>query len=315
MPSWDLPSAIKRERNEMQTIIKAYRFDVTTAEGKRDWEAFRAAREAEGARIHGPVYTDRAGDLSGHDGATITLETVHLFDNQWNATFPDGRAVRVFDWLLEAEQSHPSQTIGAPRGIKRGHYLEQTEEMRRIRAETLKCGYCGKQEPADGIDLARAFCPHCRGSQYLKPDDLHLTRLVPVAQSGAGRKVAPLTDAERAYLMALYEADQRESARTAAGEKLRKFRAGVIAKADKTARDAATEREGMLWLLDHDLGGIAADNVLFYNHTGRFSFGWRTPIADSLASEIMGKLSDEGFPFPYDVITAERGKLSGAVEG
>ena len=294
----------------METILHAYCFDVRTAEGKSAWQAFKAEREASGARIMGPVY-HTGNEATAFDGATITLETAHLFDNQWNAAGPGRVSFRAFDWLLEAERPHYSSPIGAPRGIRRGYWLEQTEAMRTIRRETLKCGYCGHYEPAAN---APTFCPACIGSEYLKPADFHLTRLVPVADSGPGRKFPPISEAEQAERLALWQDAQREGAKTRAGEKLRKFRAAVEAKAAKAVEHAERERAGMLWLLDNDLGGLAADNCIFYPYTGRFSFGWRTKIEGALAHELIGQLSDKGFPFPYDFQTVDLGKLSGAVE-
>jgi len=57
-----------------------------------------------------------------------------------------------------------------------------------------------------------------------------------------------------------------------------------------------TERDGMLWIVEHDL---PTDNAIFYNHTGRFCFGWRNPITGNAKTQLVEKLA--GFPFPYDV--------------
>ena len=292
----------------IETTVHSYHFDVSSTEGREAWQAFKAERIASGARIFGPVFHPWFGDKSDQNGATVTLETAHLFDNQWNATFPDGREARLFDWFLQAHHGGGYRD-SAPQNIRRGHYLAMTDEMRRVRAETAACGYCGKQRPMKG---APAFCPACIGSEYLKPEDFKLTRLRPVAATGDR---APLSAEEQEERLAAYQEAQREGAKTRAGAKLTAFRARVIAKAEKKTRDAATERDGFLWLLEHDLGGLAADNCIFYSHTGRFGFGWRAKLSDDLAAEVMGKLSDEGFPYPYDVETVGEGKLSGMVEG
>jgi hypothetical protein len=57
-----------------------------------------------------------------------------------------------------------------------------------------------------------------------------------------------------------------------------------------------TERDGMLWLVNHDL---PTDNAIFYSHAGRFCFGWRNPITGDAKAQLLAKLTD--FPFPYDV--------------
>lgn len=297
----------------LQTILHAYSFNTRTPEGLAAWTAFKAERKASGAPLFGPVWRETREDLS-LDGATLTLDpgagNINLFSDQWNATGPSGNGFRVFDWLLHAEKSHPSQNFGAPAGIKRGYWLEYTEEMQRIRAETLTCGYCGHKRP---IADAPEFCPACIGSEYLTPEDFPLTRLAPVA--AARGKRPDLSEAESAERLALWTEAQREGAKTRTGEKLAKFRAKVEATAAKAKASAETERAGLLWLLDHDLGGLACDNVIYYSHTGRFGIGWRAKLQGSLAHEIMGQLSDAGFPFPYDVETIDLGKLSGCVEG
>lgn len=296
----------------VRTVLHSYAFDTTTPEGAASWQAFKAERKASGARIHGPVYSDgQFRKFLPLDGATVELETAHLFDNQWSARTPTGEGVRVFDWWLEAEASHPSQIGCAPRGMKRGHWLEITPEMVALRRDWLKCGYCGHEKH---VSHGLTFCPDCIGSEYLKPGDFALTRLAPVGVGHDKGARPPLTEAEQAERLALYQDAQREGAKTRAGAKLAKFRAGVEAKAAKAKESAERERAGMIWLLDHDLGGLACDNAIYYPHTGRFSFGWRAAIDGAVAHEIMGKLSDEGFPFPYDVETANLGKLSGCVE-
>ena len=58
----------------------------------------------------------------------------------------------------------------------------------------------------------------------------------------------------------------------------------------------AMERDGFLWLVEHDL---PTGNAIFYNHTGRFNFGWRNPITGDAKLELLEKL--KRFPFPYDI--------------
>lgn len=64
----------------------------------------------------------------------------------------------------------------------------------------------------------------------------------------------------------------------------------------KDTRNATTERDGKLWIWDH---GFSLDNVIYYSHTGRFCFGWRQPVSDSVASKLLDVMSE--FPFPYTI--------------
>jgi hypothetical protein len=62
-----------------------------------------------------------------------------------------------------------------------------------------------------------------------------------------------------------------------------------------------TERDGMIWLVNHDL---PTDNAIFYSHTGRFCFGWRNPITGDAKTQLLARL--DGFPFPYDIQEGKR---------
>lgn len=151
------------------------------------------------------------------------------------------------------------------------------------------------------------FCPKCAGSEYLKETELHLTRLLPVDRSGVGAKREPLTAGELTHLLPIYREAQREGSATRASAAKAKARENVLAKFAKATADATTERDGMLWLLDR---GIGTGNVIFYPHTGRFGFGWRSDgLSPEQTSVVLDYISE--FPFPYDIQCADGRKLSG----
>ncbi len=62
----------------------------------------------------------------------IKLSTNHMFDNQW--TEPDGP--RICD---SHEVEYPNSSI------KEGYFIKITDEIRDLRHNRLKCGYCGFQ--------------------------------------------------------------------------------------------------------------------------------------------------------------------------
>jgi hypothetical protein len=222
------------------------------------------------------------------EGLPVDLETAHIFDNQWNTAPIEGisaKGLRVFDWA----EDHP---INFSNNIKRGHYLDITEDMRAVRRNTVACGYCGKQyRPAP----EQVFCDACLGSEYLKETNLHLLRLRPVAADG-GAPRAPLTDEEKRQLTPAYVDAQingrteRDKARIAAK------RADVAKRYEDTIRNATTEHDGFVWLMDR---GVNLGNVIYYNHTGRFCFGWRQPLTGAARGAMLAALVE--FPFPYDV--------------
>jgi hypothetical protein len=172
--------------------------------------------------------------------------------------------------------------------------------MREIRRNTNGCGYCGKQEPAA---KGNVFCPHCIGSEYLKSNELHLLRMRPVNETGDRAKLTP---AEHAHLLPIYKDAQLHGNTERDKKRIAKARADVLADYEKTTRNAKTERDGFIWCMDH---GIKTDNLIFYNHTGRFCFGWRGDGVDKeLESQILDAIS--GFPFAYDIKTADGRTLS-----
>lgn len=274
----------------MKTTIHTYRFDLRipseSAKYKELCETLRATpgrghwMESHGGGLH---YQPRL------DGVEVTLETEHLFDNQWN-TKPIGdseKGLRVFDW---AQDYNPN---GNP-NIKQGHYLDITPEMAVIRANTFRCGYCGKQEPkSKGL----VFCPHCLDSEYLTSKNLRLTRMR--ACSEGHKYTSPeLSEEELAQRLPLFKAAQThgntERGRARIAERLKE----ITQERDKAIKLANTEHDGLRWLIDR---GINVSNCIFYKHTGRFCFGWREQ--NGIDPAVLGVLKAAlvGFPFEFDI--------------
>ncbi len=281
----------------LTTVLRAYRFDTSNTADAAAHDALRAKLTAQGLTC----FETWGGDAGGHylsqlDGLTLTLETDHLFANQWNTAPIPGvseTGYRVFDW---AQDYMPD---GYNKRIKQGHYLEQTEGMIAIRKDTLKCGYCGNQEPAA---TAPAFCQNCLDSEYLKSSELYLTRLVPVDCKG---RPGPLTEAEAAELLPRYRDAQTTGSTERGRKRIAAARRKIADNYTKAVRVATTERDGFTWLMDH---GFNTENVIFYSHTERFGFGWRSPVDPEVLSRLLDVISE--FPFAYDIKTADR-TLSG----
>lgn len=260
---------------------------------------------------YGPGRMHSWGSTTGPENKNeveeVEIEPKCLFDNQWNTTTD-----RVFDWYQYYEVNGAS--------LARGHWLELTDEMKAARMQTLKCGYCGKHYGQDIAQLsfapihppapASGFCDACLDSPYLKESELSLLRLRSLAEErdNRGRHVnrPPLTKAEREELLPRYIARQTTGTDSRAKAKRDKQRADVLKEYELDTAKATTERDGKLWLWDK---GIDLDNVIFYSHTGRFSFGWRSPVSASVESKLLDILSE--FPFSYE-IKSENGKKEAA---
>lgn len=280
----------------MKTVLHYYRFDVSNA---ADAAAYAKLRAETLDRIGFPCHTVRAdypcysvrksamdhiARIRDHAGP-VTLETRHLFPDQWNSAGPLN--ARLFNW---------SEMVYANRDIREGYWLEQTAAMRAALRDTLKCGYCGAQAPAAG---GLSFCPNCRDSEYLKVADLRLTRMVPVRDDDKPR--AELTDAERDILIPLFNDAQIHGATERGKKRIAEQRRAVAVEYETTIANAAEKRAAAVWIMDNAPGVYA--NWIFYTHTGKHTFGWRKPLSAGERRELMGVI--DGFPFAYEIITDE----------
>lgn len=248
-------------------------------------------------------FVDKLKKAAGHVvntygmcGCTVELETQHLFADQWNSG-PLG------DFETGARLFNAVEYVYKNKSIKSGYWLDQTPEMREILRNTHKCGYCGKQEPAA---KGYVFCPHCMGSEYLERKQLHLTRMVSVCDTDKPR--APLTEAEAAHLLPIYKEAQLRGVTERDKARIAKQRAAIAAEFERAVRKATIKRDGFTTLMDL---GLKTNNVIYYDHTGVFSFGWCNPVDESIVSEILDVISE--FPFPYEIKCADGRTLSGNI--
>lgn len=285
----DAPKQITKQTTNMLTVIHAYNFDISQPDQKAEWETLRGKLRGMGLKCFGTWGRDSHFlTWVSPEGSPVELETSCLFDDQWNTAPVEGvsdKGLRVFDWAMDYQPNRNPN-------IKRGHWLEQTQAMKAARHNTVKCGYCGHMQP---YSETQTLCHACADSEYLTEKDFPLLRLRRIDAPDAN-KYPPLTDTETAELVSVIE-PARAAAKAA---RLAKTRADLIADTDKEIADAKTERDGKLWLLDH---AEAIANVIFYNHTQRFCFGWRNPLTPAEHSHLRDVLCE--FPFDYDLETAQ----------
>lgn len=104
----------------IETEIKHYWFDISKPEEAEQWKQLKQARKAAGAKLFEAIgaenfkYWECLRLLK-----TVHLETNYVFDNQWNSS-----AGRLFDFYCG---------IVPNKKIKRGYYLELTEEHKKAR--------------------------------------------------------------------------------------------------------------------------------------------------------------------------------------
>ena len=211
----------------------------------------------------------------------VTLETDNLFDNQWNSA----EGFRLFN---KAQYPHANPNH------KCGYWLEQTPEMVAILTGTAKCGYCGHKAPVGEKD----FCDKCLGSPHLSEQDLNLLRMQPIEEPGLRetvkserkryRKAAPLTEQERENLLPRYVEAQTKTLQ----ELSQKAIFDALKKCERKVKLANMEYDGTVRIAE---AGIPLDNLIFYEHTETFCFGWRNGLSDEVKEVLKEKLKD----FPY----------------
>lgn len=291
----------------VKTVVHAYHFDLRQDRENDAWRELKAKLEGIGLRCmeshgHDSYYYEFGREL---DGKEVMLDTKHLFADQWNTAPVEGvsdKGLRLHDWAKD----YPSDWKPyCPKHLARGYWLEQTDSMREVRRSTVKCQYCGAQEPAA---KGNVFCPHCIDSEYLKEEDLRLTRMAPIDRLN-DRDVPELTDAEKAHLVPLYREAQLVGSTARGRARIEKLRRGVAEKYAKKTANAKAERDGFVWLMDRGFAQMAADNVIYYDHAGKFGFGWRKPLSESEVSAVLDVISE--FCWPYEIKCADGRKLEG----
>jgi len=214
---------------------------------------------------------------------TQTIEKKILFSNQYNTE----EGYRIFDW---------KESIVPNRRFKIGYYLTgDIDALNEAKRSQFVCGYCGHRTD----DAEKEFCDQCLGSPHLKESELHLLRMRSIADDDIGNNRDPLSKSEESSLLPQYvEAQTKSNA-----EKNKKKRLEIVEKCDKSIQSATDERDGLLWLIDN---GKNIENVIFYKHSGVFSFGWREPLSASVCSDVLDWISE--FPFPYEIKTNRFGE-------
>lgn len=228
-----------------------------------------------------------------HTIEDVELNTKFLFENQWSEVSTDDKKGRqLFDYYEESPLSPGF------RHRRYGHWLEITPEMALIRSNVYKCGYCGAQH----LNFGKGFCEKCLGSEYLEEKNLFLLRLKPINECFSGKR-EKLNEVEKAWLIPAWKSEQglgKARYEEDKGKGLRKKLNTLVSEAEKKAKalveNAKTEFKGKTWLLDNEYRDI--DNVIFYDHSKKFCFGWRKKLSKEEKTELQNLLV--AFPFSWE---------------
>jgi hypothetical protein len=170
-----------------------------------------------------------------------------------------------------------------PRGnrlARRVGYILKADEgfdaLQAFRARYTVCGYCGKRHAADA-----EWCDACLGSAYLKESDLPHLRCLPLALSFPDRK-EPAPE----WLVAAFKTRSRDAAAA-------RMAAAYAQKVERLERKRANLALELTLMESLNAAGVAwhiLDNLIYYDHTGKFCFGWKAPLTAADAEGLRFKI-------------------------
>lgn len=223
----------------------------------RNIHAMDATGDTKELPTDGAVFTVKEDPKGVHSNQFATVEGVRIFDCRILAEFRNGvRSTRRIGYILKADAGF--------------------EALQAFRARYTVCGYCGKRHAAD-----TEWCTTCLGSEYLKESDLYLLRCLPLSLSFPDRK-EPAPE----WLVAAFKTRSRDAAAA-------RMAAAYAQKVERLERRRANLGLELRLLESLNAAGVAwhiLDNLIYYDHTGKFCFGWKTPLAAADAEELRFKI-------------------------
>lgn len=251
----------------MKITVRKYYFNISDETQRAEYEELCGKLKSRGLKLFDFIAIKNNTQIDG----TFELETKFIFNNQFNAG-----NYRCFDWC---------EFIFPNRRIKTGHYVVDCpgfDYLQQLRRTTRQCGYCGKLYR----ESEEQWCTDCLGSQYLKRDDLKLLKTHFIDQVRVFDTKPP------DWMVVEYE-KQQKAARLIRVKEDKKW---AIAKYKKNLESAKIEYAGFMLIVE---SGLDYNNCIYYSHTGRFCFGWRTSLTEAEKIEIGEKLKK--FPYNYDM--------------
>lgn len=261
----------------MKTTLTHYRFDITAPTDCKAYKELTAKLKKTNGKCF-RVISNPTGCKPPEGEISLDVSNINnIWENQWNTTC----GFRVFDWY---EGIYPN------RNIKKGYYLDVTEEMKPLRKELLRCGYCGHTT----TDTSQKFCTSCIGSTYLVASDLKLLRMMPVSsltprEELSEEELAMLTEEfNKAKVKAIHRKYTPDEKEHQFEEEYKLFRDSL--------EKAQNRFTGFNFLIENN---ISQENCIYYDHTGVFCFGWKHPLPDA-AADYLEELLEE-FPGKYEI--------------
>jgi hypothetical protein len=283
---------METNKDGIKTDIFYYRFNISDPKERKQYkqECIKAKslsgfKEPDTLHYINFAYSQKAKDNLREFMAkiktykTITIETKYLYNNQFNTK----EGFRGWYWR-EMIYENPN--------IKEGYYIVNPQELKDLLNNTFSCGFCGKQYTKEQHKTL-SFCNSCLDSEYLKQEELFLLRLKAISDKS---ERLPLNDCDKAVLTETYKGSQIFGNNKRGKDRLKALRDRLLKDKQKAIKDINKKYNGFIWCLDN---GIKTDNLIYYNHTDIFSFGWRDRLTFEQEQELKGLL--KYFPYNYEI--------------
>lgn len=227
-------------------------------------------------RVCKPFHTLACQWSGGIKAGVYHIETKHIFANQYNTV--EGFRIHEYNRRY-SEYNHSLTDIG--------YYInpEDIKKIREVQKQVKVCNYCEAQY----WNSKQKWCNKCLGSEYLAESEMYMLELLPLLDDrSAINKDIKIPKYLINKKRKLYNAKMHLKNKQRQANDLEEAKQGII--------EAKTKYNAKKWLIDNN---VYTDNVIYYSHLKKFSFGWRGTLDSQYKSRLLDVLSK--FPYDYEI--------------
>lgn len=194
---------------------------------------------------------------------TLTLDEEILFSNQINT-----EKHRIFDYCV---------TYFLSKSMFFGHWIfkDDLEKVNELRRNRYVCGFCNFQTEVP--QEHEYFCPKCLGSEFLREEDLYLTRLVSLSEERNKDEKIPEN------ILSLYNIKQNY--------RLQVEKERALLQIDKDIKELRKKKNIISSI--YDLGiDYRSSSLIYYGHKDTLSLRYPNGLKGSEKKQLKEKLKD-----------------------
>lgn len=256
-----------------------------TVQGYTNWQA--GSEEWCAIRDSGRHHFNVWGNVGPNDKefapkneVTLKFDDAHMFTTQLVTI----NGQRVHDWADYMNIHDMHERRHKPDGWlpphRYGHYVVNIDELREIRKDIFKCGYCGKHYKEGG------WCHSCITSEYLRESSLYLLRLLPLYSATPDNYTD--TDEVPVSITSNYaRADYDQTVKY-----IKEQRAASLAHIEVDRVASTLTHAFYTYALTCGIRVLDLKNCIYYKHTNTFCFGWSNSLSDERLSRLQKALPE-----------------------